>query len=189
MSSRAQNHARARSRFFEWETCSRLLCLSRFLPKTGVHFLGKRSRQGEAGFTLLELLVVLAIMSLLILAVPRLIPSSRQGLDARAAAYELAGALRAARADALSANTETRLILASERTSYRTEPKGQTHILKPGLTIMIDGALGAGGLEGGILRFYPDGSSSGGLFTVAAASGQAHHVAVRALSGAVRIDE
>jgi general secretion pathway protein H len=143
----------------------------------------------QAGFTLLELLVVLAIISLLILAVPQLRSGGRQGFQAQAAAYELATALRGTRALAISSNSETQLVLDVSRKIYRAAPKGRDRTLQATLALQADGAVVPGDSRLAVIRFFPDGSSSGGRITIAPASGPSHFVRVQILSGRVLVDD
>src|SRR5580704_14736597 len=69
------------------------------------------SRTGDDGFTLVEMLVVLAIIGLLFLALPVLLSAGRPGLEAKAAARALAHDLMAARQKAIFENIETDVAL------------------------------------------------------------------------------
>src|ERR1700753_3922802 len=65
------------------------------------------SRTGEAGFTLTELLVVLAIIGLLMVAVPVLVQSAMPGTRSLAATRALADDLRIARGEAIERGAAT----------------------------------------------------------------------------------
>ena len=54
------------------------------------------------GFTLLELLVVLAVIGLVMVAVPMMMAGGRPGPETRAAALEIASALRQARGESIA---------------------------------------------------------------------------------------
>jgi prepilin-type N-terminal cleavage/methylation domain-containing protein len=100
----------------------------------------------EAGFTLLELIAVLAIVGLsLLLVVPRLMPPV--GTRAGEVAAGLARGLLEARDDALAGARVVRVEPQALLRSLRAEDVS---------------------IEGDVVEFYPDGGSSGGGFTIAA---------------------
>lgn len=109
---------------------------------------------GEAGFTLLEVLVVLAIAGLIAgIAFPRL---ERLGEQIRfvQARNELLGAALRARAEAIRSDTDVQLdaqgsqLLLNGRTVAELPPGAEARSAAP-------------------LRFYADGSGSGGAMDVA----------------------
>ncbi len=113
-------------------------------------------RLPDRGFTLLEMLVVLAVLGLMVGLVVARGPMRSAGLDARMAANQLAGTLRAARSEAIA----------------RDRP----------VAVAIDGGAGTvrvgtaapravGATLSGLARplvFLPDGSSAGAAVIVAA---------------------
>ena len=119
------------------------------------------------GFTLIELLVVLAIIGLLLVLVPGFLWRPQPGLEVRVAARSLADGLRQTRSDALATNRERVFTVDVEERRFRP---GQDRPLEP-----LNGALELG-LEtarselvdagSGQIRFFPDGSSTGGRITV-----------------------
>ena len=125
-----------------------------------------RPAGGAAGFTLLEMLVVLALLGLslgLVLGAGRPVPA---GTAARAAAGEIAGALRLARSQAILGNrpVAVTLDLASRRYRVGAAPD---RALPPGVALGLLTASGQVlGEAAGRIRFEPDGSSTGGRVTV-----------------------
>ncbi len=144
---------------------------------------------GQSGYTLLELLVALAIMSLLIVFVPRLSPSTRNGLAAKSATYQLAKDLRAARAEALTAGTETSVIIDCASSSYRIAPQGLSRSLGGGVSIAFRGPVDQSMDKIVSIHFFPDGSSTGGILKVTTPAGAARAIVVHTLSGRVSVDE
>jgi general secretion pathway protein H len=120
------------------------------------------ARIGQHGFTLLELLVVMALLALaLALAAPSL-NRLRLGVGVRSAAYELAAHLRAARAAARETNLERVLAIDVDSRRYWAEgvvaPRQLPHSIVLDLTVPASERLGAGLAR---VRFFPDGSTSG----------------------------
>lgn len=146
---------------------------------------------GTGGFTLLELLVVLAIMALLMTLVPPVLSKAAPGLRARAAAHELADTLRDARAVAVSHGRPVDVRFDAGEGRYAVA--GSTaQALPRGLTLALpvagDTPLRGTATPSYILRFYPDGSSSG-LQAVLGAPGRYYRVDVGWLTGRVSLAE
>jgi general secretion pathway protein H len=122
---------------------------------------------GQLGFTLLELLVVLAVMAL-VMAVA--LPSFRgraDGINARREAALLATELRLARAAALTNGTGAGLEFDLAHRTLRPTG-GAARRLPEGVALMLDTTRSQLlGDAAGRIWFYPDGSSTGGGVTVA----------------------
>jgi general secretion pathway protein H len=114
----------------------------------------------QAGETLIEALVVVAIVSLVsLIGFPRL----QQGLLAMSqqqAVAVVAARLRQARADALSTDTPVIFRAAPDGRAYRVS-NGPVAKPPPGVTVEPT-------TSGGAIAFYGDGSSSGGSVIVRA---------------------
>ena len=119
--------------------------------------------RGEKGFTLIELVVVLAIAALL-LAIVLPFGFNRRGHDELASgAREIAGALRLARSRAILTNRPASFLVDVENGFYRPPGAGAAHAVPTGSHISLSTAqqeqLNA---ATGAIRFFPDGSSTGG---------------------------
>lgn len=123
----------------------------------------------ERGYTLLELLVVLAIMGLLAAVAVPLMSGPAERLHAKAAARAVAEELRGARAQAVARGVIQRVAIGP-----RLAPKGVTLSFRGPLHDEID--------------FFPDGSTSGGTVLVSH-GGTQHRVSVQWPAGRIAIDD
>jgi general secretion pathway protein H len=118
-------------------------------------------RFGERGFTLIELIVVLAVISLVLgIAVPRL----GRGSDSHAAAataHAVAAALRLSRNRAVAEARPTRFVV--DAGSYGPGGAGHLSPVPQGISLtLIDSGRIDAARHADAIRFYPDGSSTGG---------------------------
>jgi general secretion pathway protein H len=123
------------------------------------------SQPGKAasGFTLIELLVVLAIMALLlILAIPS-ITAVLPNMELKSNAREVAASLREARSIAISTDQDAVFTIDVDRKVYFVSGQRQSHSLRGDVSVTLYTAQEehVGGSTGSI-RFFPDGSSTGG---------------------------
>ena len=130
-----------------------------------------------AGFTLLEMIVVLAILGLALALVVTRGPPRSPGLDMRAAASLVARSLREARSQAIAANSPTAVTLDPATGSIAAG--GRVVRLPPDVALSAPAAT---------VSFAPDGSSSGGTVGLAGA-GRRFVVAVNWLTGRVSVTE
>lgn len=124
------------------------------------------SDRRTAGFTLLELLVVLAIMGLVMGAIVGYRPRGSSTLSLRGAATELAGGLRLARSEAIAHDRASAFELDLSGRRYRV---GNTAFrpLPRDLSLELETVVGERlGASAGAIRFNPDGSSTGGRIAV-----------------------
>jgi general secretion pathway protein H len=143
---------------------------------------------GSRGFTLIELVVVMAIIGLVLMLVPGLMLRSQPGLDVDVAARALADGLRRTRSQAMVSNREQVFALDVEQRLFRA---GRDHPLKQ-LDRAIELHLYTAAAElvdgdSGRIRFFPDGSSSGGAIDLRLAD-QHSRVSVDWLTGQVEIE-
>lgn len=172
--------------------------------------MGNDANDRRRGFTLLELLVVLVLMSLMTaLAVPRL-AGTLAAANARASSRRIATALRYARNHAASEKAvyvaafhpgAARVTVGRMPESARgmgmpakdglplIDPRGFT--LPDGVRIESMGPVSGEAEEGepAAILFYPDGASSGGRVTVADEKGLRAAISVDGILGTVRLEE
>ena len=126
----------------------------------------------HAGFTLLELLVVLAVIALIAAAVPVALRQMMPAQQLKVAAADLATQLR----DLQSTAVRTGRTQAFGAQTAREVP--------PGITIEMF-APGAGTLSMRAIDFHPDGSTSGGRIVLSSGE-RRRELQVSALTGRVR---
>ncbi|AMB86064.1 type II secretion system protein GspH [Pseudomonas agarici] len=113
------------------------------------------------GFTLLEMLVVILIISI---GTSLLAHSVTGGLDnarERQAKRELSLALRSVRSQAVLSGQPTTLHFDLRRDSYRIGHQAE-HFLPEGMHLRLTTAVDLSSSRDGAVEFYPDGGSSGG---------------------------
>lgn len=125
--------------------------------------------RAEGGFTLFELLLTLGIAAALVtLAAPNFGPA----LDAaklKSAARDMTSALRQARSLAVRQRRDVRLTLDIDQHMYRITGQGKVHRIPQDIELKLftaDSEIISG--SRGSVRFFPDGSSTGGRVTLIA---------------------
>ncbi len=119
----------------------------------------------RAGFSLVELLVVLAIASAVAaLTLPWMVGTLEQARFGSAVREVLSG-LRKARGIALLKRRETVFYLDVEEKSYRIDGEKSRPLPEP-LHLEVETAKSDLTQTGGKIRFFPDGSSTGGRITL-----------------------
>ena len=142
-----------------------------------------RASPRARGFTLIELMVVFAIMALLVSLVPALFERMRESAQYRNTLRTMVSDMRSARYRAVSQGVETSFKVNLEQRSFGVD--GQTvHDLPESLEIHVVVADTELGETAGI-RFLPDGGATGGSVDVLRASGSGTRLRVDWLSGSV----
>ena len=140
----------------------------------------------QHGITLIELLVVLVIIGVMMSLVPvafRGLPS----LELKTSAREMAEVFRAARGRAIRDNRETYVTIDVDERLYRLGSFGQPHEIGTDIDVsLITAQIEQTDESTGQIRFFPDGTSTGGRVTLASRAGT-YYVLVDWLSGSVEI--
>jgi general secretion pathway protein H len=144
------------------------------------------SRASAAGFTLIEVIVTLAVLSLTLALIVGHKPPWSSALGLRGTAAELASGLRLARSEAILHNRPVtfELDLAGHRYRVGTRTARQLPERLRIALLTIDGEQRNGNT--GDIRFNPDGSSTGGRITIGDGA-QSMAVGVEWISGRVGI--
>lgn len=143
----------------------------------------------DAGMTLLELMVVLAILALAGGLALRLALGAPTGLSLTAAAEDIATEARRARLLALQSNRETVLLLDAGKRRVWIEGHGEGESLGSDIALALTTAAPErqSATVGGI-RFFADGSATGGEVRLSRA-GQSRNVTIDWLLGEVRVSD
>jgi general secretion pathway protein H len=121
---------------------------------------------GARGFTLIEVMVVMAVLALMLVLISPTFSTGVTGVSLKAAARTLAGSLRHARSRAIALNEEVALAIDVEtrryaivggNTSGKLPGEGEIRLFTA-QSELIDATSGT-------IRFFPDGGSTGGGVT------------------------
>jgi general secretion pathway protein H len=128
---------------------------------------GRNAERAAAGFTLFEMIIVLALAGLMLglaLSVARrpVSPTTRTVVAAR----EIAAALRSARLQAITANRPVSVTFDIVNHRYQIGASGWRPVApEVDMALLTTAGAGASGSSGRV-RFAPDGSASGGRVTL-----------------------
>ncbi len=139
------------------------------------------------GFTLIELLVVIAVLALVLVSVPPFFATGVPSATLKAAAREVAAGLRYARSEAVTRNREVVFTIDLDEASYTVGANSRTMSWPDEIDVTLLTARSERIDEtSGAIRFFPDGSSTGGGITLALGA-RKYRVLVDWLNGQVSI--
>ena len=121
------------------------------------------SAGSDSGFTLVELLVVLAVLALVLAVVPPLLPDAIDSARLRNAQRDLVSGLRYARSQAVNSQQAVTLDLNVRDGTMTVADRRRDLSVPDGVSLTLVTAQQEQLSEyEGAIRFYPDGSSTGG---------------------------
>lgn len=139
----------------------------------------------DAGFTLFELLVVMALMAMTVVAVSAFYRPSSSGLQVKAAARIAASRLRDLRAAALSTGTERVAVIDTATRTLHFGTAGAPLPLARSVSMTVTGAESERRSPSKLgIRFFPNGSSTGGTVRLRSER-QAYEIRINWLTGRV----
>ena len=146
---------------------------------------GREAWRAPAGFTLIEMLVVLTIMALVMTAVPSIM-AGLPTIHLRAAADEMVTTLRMLRDQAIRRGTPTELVLDPIGRTYTLTTDTAPHRFPTTVeAVIFQRAAEIPGARLARVRFFPDGSATGGTLLLSHGQ-QAVPITIYWLSGHVR---
>jgi general secretion pathway protein H len=139
------------------------------------------------GFTLIELIVVLAIAGFILAVAPPLIARAIPGVELKGAARQLAGGLRFARSYAIKSRKESLLTLDLDKKVYTVSGRTREYVIPEGIkVVLLTAESETDGAQSGSIRFFPTGGSTGGRITLSIDK-RSYDIDVDWLTGRVRI--
>jgi general secretion pathway protein H len=143
--------------------------------------------RNSAGFSLVEMLVVLTILSLVISLAGPVLRRPQDSLRLEAAARTLASMMRLSRARAIARNADVVLMVDAGRRIFESSAVAAIQI-DPEIAIELTfAAPEQRGHAAGAIRFFPDGTSSGGELVLTLGSRRAR-IAVNWITGEARLN-
>ncbi|MBT8048774.1 MAG: prepilin-type N-terminal cleavage/methylation domain-containing protein [Xanthomonadales bacterium] len=139
------------------------------------------------GFTLVEMLVVLVIVSLMLALVGTSISRNISGAEMRTAASKIASSLRYTRTQAILTKSEQVFVVDTEALTYQAGSRKAEKLPKD-MKVELNTARSELTSEtAGGIRFYPDGGSTGGNVRLEA-NGRIYLVNVAWLTGEASVE-
>ena len=150
---------------------------------TGIMIMRRRR-----GFSLIEMLAVLTLIALIAGVAAAVIGGNLGGAKTRAAVRDLTAALRQTRGLAIVKGEERSLEIDVEARTYRVPDKAPVPLPEELQMKLLTAATEQTGDSKGQIRFFPDGSSSGGRITLTR-DRREWRIEIAWLTGEVRIEQ
>lgn len=150
-------------------------------------FSAGNSKKQSAGFSLIELLLALTIAGLVMAAAFPASKALMSSMQYQSAVRDVASRLMAARLRAVRSGQFQDVIIKPQE--HVLLAGGKTLVLPAALGYSVTSARELNRRGAGVIRFYPDGGSSGGDIELRRASGAGSVVSVDWLLGRVRVQK
>jgi general secretion pathway protein H len=142
----------------------------------------------QRGFTLIELIAVLMLMALIAGSVAFSLGNNLKGVKTRAAVRDLTAAMRYTRGQAIVGHEQRALEIDVDARTYQAPGRPLVELPEDLDMKLLTAASEQTGDGKGLIRFFPDGSSSGGRVTLSR-GGHEWRVEIAWLTGEVRMEE
>lgn len=140
----------------------------------------------SSGFSLLEMLMVIALIAIVMLVTMTAVTGGFAGMQLRSEAKRIAAQLRFTRAQAIATGERQSFTLDPQARTW-SAPKDRSGEIPEKLTIVFTGAREVQPRRGeGAIMFFPDGASTGGRVQLSVKDA-AWNVDVAWLTGEVRV--
>jgi general secretion pathway protein H len=149
--------------------------------------MSRTGRVAEGGFTLLEVLIVVVVLSLAASVVGFALPDVQTRVRLSETGAKVESLLLAARAEARRASAIRWVVFDLDARRYHVDGSDQWNDLPLGLELSVTSARELGSPRQPVIAFLPDGTSSGGVITLRGSGGVVTR-RVEWLTGAVRDD-
>ena len=141
------------------------------------------------GFSLIELLIALALLVAAVSLVPVYLSKGVSTAELKSSVRQIVSGLKFVRSEAVSRSKEQVFLLDVQKREFTTHPKRKARELPKGLDLRLKTAESQqiSDDQGGI-RFFPDGSSTGGEISVSS-DAREFSISVNWISGKVAVSD
>lgn len=138
----------------------------RAAPLLSTGRLQHRAAAHASGMSLLEMLLVVALIAIVGLLTVGIFSRGTAGMQLRGTGKEIASQLRLARTQAIAGGTVQRFTVTPAAHRWQGAG-GKSGTIPPQLQVSFEGATQLQSAPGeGVIEFHPDGGSSGGMITL-----------------------